>query len=65
MPFGVGKRNCVGELLARNEVFLFTVSLLQRTKFMPPLNNTIPDTANYSANFTNIPHDFYVRFEKV
>eukprot|EP00092_Neocalanus_flemingeri_P011092 GFUD01011940.1.p1 GENE.GFUD01011940.1~~GFUD01011940.1.p1 ORF type:complete len:480 (+),score=113.71 GFUD01011940.1:179-1618(+) len=64
VPFGIGKRACMGELLARNEVFLFTVNLLQRMKFLPPANNLTPDPANYSANFTNIPHNFYVRFVK-
>ena len=54
----------MGELLARNEVFLFTVNLLQRMKFLPPVNHPPPNPANYSANFTNIPQDFYVRFIK-
>ena len=54
----------MGELLARNEVFLFTVNLLQRMKFLPPVNHPAPNPANYSANFTNIPDDFYVSFVK-
>jgi cytochrome P450 len=64
IPFGIGKRACMGELLARNEVFLFTVNLVQKMKFLPPTNNPTPDPANYSSNFTNIPDDFYVRFVK-
>ena len=27
IPFSIGKRYCMGELLARNEVFIFFVSL--------------------------------------
>jgi len=65
IPFGIGKRVCMGELLARNQVFLVTVNLLQRMKFLPPVNNPLPDPVNYTANFTNIPNDFYVRFVKV
>ena len=30
VPFGVGRRQCLGESLARQELFLFLVGLLQR-----------------------------------
>ncbi len=33
--FGVGKRRCPGELLARAEVFLFTASLVQQFRLVP------------------------------
>merc|ERR1712203_45269 len=36
IPFGIGKRVCMGEPLARSQVFLVTVNLLQRMKFLPP-----------------------------
>ena len=62
IPFGIGKRACMGELLARNEVFLFTANLVQRMKFLPPKNHSKLDPARYQSNFTNIPEDFYVRF---
>ena len=52
----------MGELLARNEVFLFTVNLIQKLKFLLPEDQPFPDPANYSSSFTNIPDDFYVKF---
>ena len=54
VPFGIGKRYCMGELLARNEVFLFTSDLLQRIKLLPPTSNPIPDPNEFLCNFTRI-----------
>eukprot|EP00092_Neocalanus_flemingeri_P047908 GFUD01054451.1.p1 GENE.GFUD01054451.1~~GFUD01054451.1.p1 ORF type:complete len:130 (+),score=26.40 GFUD01054451.1:75-464(+) len=62
IPFGVGKRYCMGELLARNEVFLLSANLVQKLRFLPPDNNQSPDPANYCATLTTIQDDFYVKF---
>ena len=65
IPFSVGKRNCMGELLARNEVFLFTVNLIQKIKFLPPQNNPLPNPDHFHSSVTNSATDFYVRFSPV
>ena len=61
----LGKRYCMGELLARNEVFLFTSDLLQKVKLLPPTSNPAPNPENFVCNLTRIPNDFHVRVEKV
>lgn len=65
IPFGVGKRYCMGELLARNQIFLFIVSLLQNIQFDLPQDNPPPDPLNYLASLTRIPDHFYVKMSKI
>ncbi|KAF1376952.1 hypothetical protein PFLUV_G00216850 [Perca fluviatilis] len=36
MPFSAGRRICLGESLARTELFIFFTSLLQHLRFTPP-----------------------------
>ncbi|XP_016914993.1 methyl farnesoate epoxidase-like isoform X1 [Apis cerana] len=42
MPFGLGRRKCLGETLAKNTVFLFVACMLQRLHFMLPSNHPPP-----------------------
>ncbi|XP_047663451.1 steroid 17-alpha-hydroxylase/17,20 lyase isoform X2 [Tachysurus fulvidraco] len=43
LPFGAGPRVCVGESLARIELFLFLSCLLQRFHFSVPSGASLPD----------------------
>uniref|UniRef100_A0A4W4E2N9 Steroid 21-hydroxylase n=1 Tax=Electrophorus electricus TaxID=8005 RepID=A0A4W4E2N9_ELEEL len=43
LPFGAGPRVCVGESLARIELFLFVSSLLQQFHFSVPPGASLPD----------------------
>ncbi|XP_006879892.1 PREDICTED: cytochrome P450 2J2-like [Elephantulus edwardii] len=41
MPFSIGKRVCIGEQLARAELFIFFTSLVQKFTFRPPANEKL------------------------
>ncbi|XP_076176144.1 methyl farnesoate epoxidase isoform X2 [Ptiloglossa arizonensis] len=36
IPFGLGRRKCLGETVARNTIFIFTACLIQKLHFMLP-----------------------------
>nr|XP_056722347.1 cytochrome P450 2W1-like [Euleptes europaea] len=43
VPYSLGRRNCMGESLAKTELFLFFAGLLQRFTFQPPPGVAISD----------------------
>ncbi|XP_075978468.1 farnesoate epoxidase-like isoform X2 [Anticarsia gemmatalis] len=44
MPFGTGKRRCIGEGLARSELFMFLTHLLQKFRIKLPEGDPLPST---------------------
>lgn len=48
MLFGMGKRRCIGEVIARNEVYLFLAILVQKLQFLPLPGETVDLTPEYS-----------------
>jgi len=60
VPFGHGKRMCLGEPLAKAEIFIFFVSLVRKLKFQPTEGSSL-DPKNYSSGFTKSPNKFNVK----
>ncbi|KAM6987522.1 LOW QUALITY PROTEIN: cytochrome P450 2Y3 [Tautogolabrus adspersus] len=60
LPFSAGKRACVGESLARMEMFLFMVSLLQRFTFSVPGGPDSVDLSPEHSSFANLPRRYNI-----
>lgn len=62
IPFSAGRRNCVGEQLARMELFLFIASLVQKFKFVTPSDDPL-DIKQLDGVFgiTHAPKPFKIK----
>ena len=61
MPFGVGRRTCLGDVLARAELFLFVTSLLHVFTLRLPQGAKMPGLRG-QVGVTNTPEKFQVKF---
>ncbi|XP_073454655.1 cytochrome P450 2F3-like [Aquarana catesbeiana] len=58
MPFGAGKRICLGESLARMELFLYFTSLLQNFNFKPVIPKEEIDLKPTGSGLGNVPPNY-------
>ena len=63
IPFSIGRRSCLGESLARMELFLYVTSLLQRFKFQSPVSDPSPKTDGH-LGMTYSPFPFRIEVTK-
>ncbi|XP_074121891.1 cytochrome P450 2J2-like isoform X2 [Sminthopsis crassicaudata] len=56
LPFSMGKRVCLGEQLARAELFLFFTSLLQKFTFQPPPNTQLSLDFRFGLTISPVPY---------
>lgn len=62
IPFSAGRRMCIGEPLARTQLFIFTTALLQRFRLLPPPGEAPPQLRHDVGGITNIPPPLRLRF---
>ncbi|XP_077338140.1 cytochrome P450 2A10-like isoform X2 [Lithobates pipiens] len=62
MPFSSGKRICLGEGLARMELFLFFATILQNFTLRSPVEPQDLDLTPQMSGFGNIPHPYELCF---
>ncbi|XP_059102819.1 cytochrome P450 2C18-like isoform X2 [Peromyscus eremicus] len=64
-PFSTGKRICMGEGLARMELFLFLTTILQNFNLKSPVDPKDLDTTAVANGFASVPPEFQICFNPV
>ena len=61
IPFGIGKRRCLGESLAKTELFIFFAGLMQKFEVRLANEDDVLSTS-YRPGITLTPYPYEVRF---
>ncbi|XP_057633480.1 cytochrome P450 2C55 isoform X1 [Chionomys nivalis] len=62
MPFSTGKRMCVGEALARMELFLFLTTIVQNFDLKSPVDTKDIETTSVASTFGRVPPSYQLYF---
>ena len=65
MPFGAGRRVCLGESLAKNRLFLFSAALLQHFEFHSDNSDSVPELDPRLFNLGIVLHPGRVKVKAV
>jgi len=61
IPFGIGKRRCLGESLAKTELFIFFTGLIEKFDIRKE-NEDVKLITKYRPGITLSPYPFKIRF---
>ncbi|XP_066098468.1 cytochrome P450 2A13-like [Saccopteryx bilineata] len=62
VPFSIGKRYCLGEGMARMELFLFLTTIMQNFHFKSPQSPQVIDVSPKHVGFATIPPTYTMSF---
>lgn len=62
IPFSIGPRYCLGEQLARMEIFLFLISIVQRFEVRSDPSSPLPTIHESNLGLADVPKLFDVSF---
>ena len=62
LPFGAGRRNCLGEVLAKEEMFLFFTRLVRCFAIEPDKTRPLPGVMDGDLGVTFAPRPFTAKF---
>ncbi|XP_040570644.1 cytochrome P450 2J6 [Lepeophtheirus salmonis] len=65
LPFGLGRRICMGESLARHQLIIFFIMILQNLNISVPIGQEKPDPESCFMGITRIPTPFHVQIRSV
>ncbi|KAK7500081.1 hypothetical protein BaRGS_00008628 [Batillaria attramentaria] len=60
IPFSIGRRVCLGESLARMELFLYLATMIQHFRFLPPEDGQLPSLEG-NLGLVHSPKPFQLR----
>lgn len=64
IPFSIGKRNCLGETLAKMELFLMFSNIMKKYNFIAEDIEKIDSSNLYNTNHARSPNEFNIIFKK-
>ena len=63
VPFGIGKRKCLGEVIARTSLYKFFTAILQKYKIVSGQDDPILEKRK--IGFVSVPEKYHIKFVRL